>query len=187
MTEKQPTLTSQRLILRPFWLSDAPVVQQLAGDRAIASTTLTIPHPFNDGLAEDWINSLPQRFEWGQLATFAVVRQADEVLLGSVSIGINRWHDHGELDYWIGQPYWGQGYATEAVAVLIGYAFTGLALHRVHAYVFKRNAASSRVLQKLGLVYEGCLRQHVKKWGVYEDVVVYGLVPPQPSTKPDEH
>jgi RimJ/RimL family protein N-acetyltransferase len=60
---RQPKMTTERLILRPFTLSDAPFVQQLAGDEAIASTALNIPHPFEDRMAEEWISTHQSDYE----------------------------------------------------------------------------------------------------------------------------
>jgi RimJ/RimL family protein N-acetyltransferase len=58
----------------------------------------------------------------------------------------------------------------------VTYGFETLALHRIHAYHMTRNPASGRVMQKIGMRYEGCLRQHICKWGVFEDAAVYGIL-----------
>ena len=63
----QPTLETERLILRPFDLSDGPRIQLLAGDESIASTTLNIPHPYEDGMAEEWIRTHQDEFEKGNV------------------------------------------------------------------------------------------------------------------------
>ena len=64
--KQRPTLHTQRLILRPFEIADARDVQRLAGDRAIADTTLNIPHPYEDGMAEQWIATHQPQFEAGE-------------------------------------------------------------------------------------------------------------------------
>ena len=66
----------------------------------------------------------------------------DEVLVGAVGLRLKREHDRAELGYWIGVPYWGRGYATEAAAAVVGYAFETLGLHRVFASHYTKNAAS---------------------------------------------
>lgn len=173
---KQPTLHTQRLTLRLFMLEDAPDVQRLAGDYGVASTALLIPHPYTDGLAEEWIGTHQPGFETGELAVFAAVHRAEGYLVGAASLGIEREHDRAELGYWIGRPYWNRGYATEAVRAIIPYGFRVLGLNRIRGSHFPRNPASGRVMQKAGMRYEGCLRQHVKKWGRYEDLMVYGVL-----------
>jgi RimJ/RimL family protein N-acetyltransferase len=173
---KQPTLITQRLILRPFSLEDAAAVQQLAGAREIAATTLHIPHPYEDGMAETWIQAHSPSFENGTGATFAVVLRVNRALCGAIGLAIERRHSRAELGYWIGVPYWDQGYATEAARAVVRYAFASLALHRVHAMHMRHNPASGRVLQKIGMTWEGRLRQHVLKWGQFQDLEIYGLL-----------
>jgi RimJ/RimL family protein N-acetyltransferase len=172
-----PTLTTERLILREFGLSDAPAVQRLAGDREVASTTLNIPHPYLDGMAEAWINTNQGLFERGEGVTFAITRRADGQLLGAIGMmDTNSPHVRAEMGYWIGVPYWGQGFCTEAGRALLAYGFDELGLNRIFARHLSRNPASGRVMQKLGMQYEGCQRQHVLKWGVFEDMKTYGIL-----------
>lgn len=175
-TDTQPTLTTQRLILRPFVLDDAPDVQRLAGDRAIADTTERIPHPYGDGMAEAWIATHPQQFRERKECTFAVVMKHGQQLIGGVSLSLTMAHARGELGYWIGKPFWGQGYCTEAARAVVDYGFSGLGLHRIQARHLSRNSASGRVMAKLGMLHEGRLRGHTRKWDVFEDVDVYGLI-----------
>lgn len=173
---EQPELLTERLLLRPFTLADAKEVQRLAGDRDIAATTLAIPHPYEDGVAEEWIRSHKERFDRGEAVHFAIVRRHDLALVGAISLIINREHEHAELGYWIGKPYWNNGYCTEAAQAVIRYGFTVLDLNRIYARHFRRNPASGRVMEKIGMKYEGCLRQHVKKWGVFEDLQQYAIL-----------
>jgi RimJ/RimL family protein N-acetyltransferase len=172
----RPTLETARLILRPFTLADAPEVQRLASDRAIASTILSIAHPYEDGMAERWISSHQAKWERGAQLHLAITRRADRALLGNVLLYLTAAHRHAELGYWLGRPYWGHGYTSEAAAAMLAYAFTVLDLHRVFAEHMTRNPASGRVLQKIGMTNEGTLRQHTLKWGVFEDVAVYGIL-----------
>jgi ribosomal-protein-alanine N-acetyltransferase len=173
---ERPELKTDRLLLRPFTLADAPAVQRLAGDKDIASTTLSIPHPYEDGMAEQWINSLQERFEQGEFVNLAVVLLADGALIGSIGLQINQAHENAELGYWIGKPYWGNGYCTEAARAVLHYGFTKLGLHRIAAHHLSRNPASGRVMEKIGMQYEGCERQRIKKWGVFEDVKMYAIL-----------
>jgi RimJ/RimL family protein N-acetyltransferase len=96
--------------------------------------------------------------------------------VGCIGLRVDFLHSRGELGYWIGVPYWGRGYATEAARRLVGFAFDTLGLNRVHASCFSRNRASARVLEKAGLVREGVLRRHVRRFGRFEDLTLYGLV-----------
>ncbi len=171
-----PTLETARLRLRAFSPADAPSLQRLAGDEAIARTTLSIPHPYEDGVAEAWILEQRRQREAGAQACFAVVRRDDGALAGVVVLALDGDHARAELGYWIGTPYWGRGYATEAGRAALGYAFGALGLRRVHAAHMADNAASGRVLAKLGMRREGVLRQHIHKGGRFHDSVQYGLL-----------
>ena len=80
------------------------------------------------------------------------------------------------MGYWVGVPFWGQGICTEAARALLGFGFGDLNLNKIHAHHFTRNPASGRVLQKLGMKYEGQLRQHVLKSDRFEDLFSYGIL-----------
>ena len=151
-------------------------MQRLAGDRDIAATTAAIPHPYDDGVAEQWIALHQQRFEEGTWLNLAITRDLDGALVGALGLRLELEHDRAELGYWIGKPYWGQGYATEAARAVVEYGFGRLGLHRIYAYHFSSNAASGKVLQKIGMRHEGHRRQHDKKWGRYEDEELYGML-----------
>ena len=171
--ESFPVLQTPRLVLRELDLMDAPEVQRLAGDYAVAATTLNIPHPYLDGVAENWILGVQSRYESGEQVAFAITRLEDKIFMGSIGLVINQEFNHAEMGYWIGKPYWGQGYTTEAGQAVLGYGFKQLELHRILARHMRRNPASGKVMQKIGMVYEGCMRQHIKKWDKYEDVMIY--------------
>ena len=173
----QPTLTTDRLILRPFTLADAPAVQRLAGERAIADTTANIPHPYEDGVAEAWIGSHAEQFEQGTGVVFAITLKETGDLVGAISLfSIRAAFERAEMGYWVGVPYWNKGICSEAAKALVGYAFDELGLNRVFAEHMTRNPGSGRVMQKAGMTYEGTLRQHVKKGDRYEDLMVYGIL-----------
>lgn len=172
----QPTLTTARLVLRPFRLTDAARVQELAGSREVADTTLTIPHPYADGLAARWIATHEPRWRDGRSVVYAVTEGAGGALVGAVGLQIEQTHGSAELGYWIARDAWNRGYATEAAGALIDFAFRTLDINRVEARHFVRNPTSGRVMQKLGMTLEGVHRQSLKKWGVFEDAARYAIL-----------
>jgi ribosomal-protein-alanine N-acetyltransferase len=175
-TIPQRAVETDRLRLRPFVLPDAPTVQLLAGSREVASTTLNVPHPYEDGMAEAWIATHAPGYEEGDQATFAIVRGGDDQLIGAIGLSINQAHVRGELGYWIGVPFWNRGYVTEAARAVLRFGFEELELNRIYAVHLVRNPASGRVMQKVGMRHEGTFRQHLLKWGTFEDVAQYGLL-----------
>ena len=172
-----PTLTTDRLRLRPFALSDAAEVQRLAGDRQIADTTLRIPHPYPVGAAEGWIATHQQTFDLGRALDLAVTLKAGGALIGAIGLSsINHEHLRAEIGYWVGLPHWGRGYCTEAAREVVRYAFDVLELERVYAHHFSRNPASGRVMEKIGMQHEGRLRSHIRKWDRFEDLELWGIL-----------
>jgi len=171
----QPTLYTARLMLRPFVLSDARAVQSLAGDATVAEMTLNVPHPYPDGAAESWIASHPAAWAERTAVTFAITTLDDE-LRGTIGLQLVLPHGRGEMGYWIGRPYWGQGLVTEAVGGLLQFAFGQLGLNRVQASHLPRNPASGRVMQKAGMQREGLRRESYLKNGRFEDVVEYAVL-----------
>ncbi len=169
-----PQLKTERLVLRAFDAASAADVARLAGDRDIASNTLRIPHPYSEEMAREWIAPLTSEFEKGESVTFAITFAGE--LIGAISLLITREFDRAELGYWIGKPYWGRGYATEAGRAVLAYGFGELGLNRIFAYHFSPTPASGRVMQKLDMTHEGHLRRHTKKWGAYEDEEIYGIL-----------
>lgn len=172
----QPELTTERLRLRPFLVTDAEAVSALAGDQEVARNTLNIPHPYDREHAEEWIASHRDQYERREAVTYAVTRTDDGALVGAVGLIMDGENDSAELGYWIGRDHWGNGFATEAARAVVEWAFRSLELHRIHASHFPRNPASGRVLEKLGMRHEGRLREHVKKWGEYLDLERFGIL-----------
>ena len=173
---RHPTLQTERLTLRGLLLSDAPVVKRLAGDREIAYNTLLIPHPYEEGFAERWIAERQVEFQKNGALTFAMLVAKSNAFCGVIGLAVSQVHSHGELGYWVGVPHWNQGYCSEAAAAVVHYGFEVLSLNRIWAAHFSRNRASGRVLQKLGMTHEGCLREHISKWGQYQNVEQYGML-----------
>ncbi|MCX6967417.1 MAG: GNAT family N-acetyltransferase [Verrucomicrobia bacterium] len=173
----QPTLHTKRLVLRPFKHADAPRLQQLASAPEVAATTLNIPHPYPDGMALLWIQQHPDMFKAGEGVVFAIELRREAALIGCVGLGCDPENQNAELGYWIGVPYWNRGYATEAARMVVAFGFAYFGLHCIKSSYFRSNPASGRVMEKIGMRYEGCRREQLFKEGRgFEDVVEYGLL-----------
>ena len=176
MKKEMPKPETKRLLLRLFELSDAGKVRELAGDKAIADTTLNIPHPYEKGMAEEWISTHQIKFESGECVHFAIILKAMQELIGAIGLMIDKGFNRAELGYWIGKEYWNQGYCTEAARAALGYGFRQLFLHKITSSHFTRNPSSGRVLRKIGMKKEGVFKEHVVKGDEYEDLVIYGIL-----------
>jgi [ribosomal protein S5]-alanine N-acetyltransferase len=171
-----PRLESERLVLRVPEKRDASAVQIMAGHPDVSATIPNIPFPYPDGAALSWIERARQTVETGEGYPFVVTSKRSEELVGACGLQLVKRDRRAELGYWIGKQFWGCGYATEASRRLIRFAFVELVLNRVFAHAVTKNAASIRVLEKSGFVFEGILRQHCRHRGVFEDVACFGML-----------
>lgn len=172
----EPVYETERLRLRRPNLGDVPRVVELAGDYKIAATTLLLPHPYLPEHGEGFIPAVAEGWKRKDDFTFALALKADDSLIGVMGLGpLTPWN-RAEIGYWIGVPYWGQGYATEAARRVVQFGFETLDLNRIYAGHFIHNPASGRVMQKAGMTYEGTLREHYLRFGNYYDGVFYGIL-----------
>jgi RimJ/RimL family protein N-acetyltransferase len=148
------------VVLRSLAMADAPRVQLLAGEHAVAETTAVIPHPYPDGAAQVWIAEQERAWSTGKEYTYAIAAGEEPTLVGVVALRPAP-TEQENLGYWIGLPYWGRGYATAAAGAVITLAFSLLDIELVTASHLARNPASGRVMEKCGmrLVRTG-LREH---------------------------
>jgi len=130
------------------------------------------PHPYTIGDAQSWLESVVGA---RPVSNFAIA-VADEAVGG---IGFSLQDDIGyrsaEIGYWLGEEFWGQGIATEALIAVSQYAFKSYDLCRLFAHVFEWNPGSARVLEKAGYSLEGRLRKSVTKDGKTIDQLMYAM------------
>jgi RimJ/RimL family protein N-acetyltransferase len=169
-------LQTERLTLRLHAPSDIPALMPLIGAREVAATTLRIPHPYTESDAQDFMAGMHEELLNGSGLRLGIVVRESDALCGGVGLRIESDHRRAELGYWIGVPYWGKGYATEAARAMVQYGFETLQLHRIFATHFANNFASARVLRKIGMHHEGSQRGHILKWGEFLDIEMYGMV-----------
>jgi ribosomal-protein-alanine N-acetyltransferase len=174
---RPPLIVTERLALRELRLGDAPAVAEFAGDPRVAQFLLAVPSPYPIALATRWISGRISWWAHGRGVTLAIVRrEAPDALIGSASLRCYPRARRAELGYWLGAASWGVGFASEAADAVLEYGFRDLALERVYAHVLEGNAASVRVLDKLGFALEGVRRKHVRKGGRLRDISLFGLL-----------
>ncbi|GEN53126.1 GNAT family N-acetyltransferase [Halobacillus faecis] len=168
-------LHTERLCLKPYTLDLAGRVVELAGDEAVAATTF-VPHPYTLEMAQDWIALHKEWIDKGMAYPLAMIVKESKELVGTMTLRVDEKHHKGELAYWVGKPYWNQGYATEAAIRVVEYGFNELQLNRIWSAAITSNPGSTKVMQKAGLSYEGTLKQDIYHWGEYKDLDVYGRI-----------
>lgn len=165
-------LDTARLRLRAYSEDDIAELVPLIGAREVAATTGRIPHPYAVKDAEEFL----AKIESDREVRLAVTLRDSSRLIGGVGLRLVEQHQQAELGYWLGVPYWGRGYGTEAAREMLRFGFEGLKLHRIFATHFSSNPASGRILRKLGMRHEGCQRQHFRKWDEFVDLELYGML-----------
>lgn len=148
-------ILSARLILRPLDEADAPAIARLAGEWEVACYTALIPHPYPEDEALGFIQRSRQKMAdgSGRFVVLALEKHQAPGLIGCLGLVIEG--TEADLGYWLGQPFWGQGLATEAVRRLARMAFQQLGLTAIQALVHPDNPASGRVLEKAGFTDTG--------------------------------
>jgi RimJ/RimL family protein N-acetyltransferase len=141
-------LETERLTLRAPCHGDAKAIAVLANDRRIAENTARVPHPYGVADAEQFVGSVNK--EDGE-ATFVIMLGG--TLIGAC--GLDPRQGIPEVGYWLGAPYWGHGYATEAVRAVIDHAFGDLGHAALQAGARVSNPASRRLLEKCGFQWTG--------------------------------
>jgi RimJ/RimL family protein N-acetyltransferase len=171
-----PTLTTDRLLLRPFTMDDVERVTGLLQTPDVAATTLYVPYPYSSEDAATWIATHPHAAELGQSLNWAICDREDGLVMGTIGIDINAYHNRGMLGYWMGVPYWGQGFTSEAAQAVVDYGFAARGLHRIEATCMPHNIGSSRVMEKAGMTYEGTLREYYRKADGFRDAAMYAVL-----------
>ncbi|TFE73419.1 GNAT family N-acetyltransferase [Methylacidiphilum caldifontis] len=169
-------LVLDRVCLRPFEETDKESLISLSGDPDVSWGTRPITYPDSPEKAPLWLQDHIAMTNRGETLSLAIVSRADSVLVGSVILFFEPHHERAEIGCWIGKPHWSKGYGTEACQAVIDYAFKKLNLNKICAYCLARNTPSIKLIQKLGMKWEGCLRKHLKVRGIFEDLLVYGLL-----------
>jgi [ribosomal protein S5]-alanine N-acetyltransferase len=149
-------LESERLILRPPRPCDIQSMTVWLSDYDVARMTSRVPHPYNEGDAEAFVAA-------GAANRFVIERKRDGLFLGMTGLHVD---EDCEFGYWLGKPFWGQGYATEAAVRLAEYGFVALGLDNLHAGWFYDNPASGHVLAKLGARHNGSQMRECRARGM---------------------
>ena len=174
---RPPILETPRLRLRPFEPADAAALFEIANNPAVTRFTTWDAHRTVDSSRAFISDYAASRYLEGVADPYAIVRKEDDRLIGATG---GRWESEAnrcmEFGYWLGEPYWGRGLATEAARALVAYLFAGYPVERVQAHYIEGNAVSGRVLEKVGLKFEGVRRRALYQRGRFWDIHCYAAL-----------
>ena len=170
-------MSSDQVILRSFNSSDIDSLSELLNNKKIWDQLRDyLPHPYSREDAEQYINSKAKE---KPILTFAV--EMDNKLIGNISLKPQKdIHRHSAaLGYWIGEPYWGNGYATLAIQKIVTYGFQELKLSRIFATVMENNPGSMKALTKSWFKLEGISKKGFIKNDRYLDEHRFAVLNPE--------
>jgi len=171
-----PTIQTKRLVLRRLTLDDARDVFAYASNPEMSLYTTWESHrSLDDSLA--FLNSVVEAYATGSVAPWGMEHRASGKVIGTC--GFVYWfpnHARAELAYAIAQEHWNQGLTTEGARAVVAFGFRTMSLNRIEARCEIPNVASARVMEKLGMTFEGILRQYQYVKGQYRDLKLYSIL-----------
>jgi ribosomal-protein-alanine N-acetyltransferase len=171
-----PTLETERLLLRKFTLDDAEDVFDYASEPDVSRFVPWEAHQSIDD-SYNFIDYVLKQYEAGKLAPWAIVFKRNGKVIGTIDFVA--WFPHhfrAEIGFILSKEYWGQGLIVEAAAKVIQFGFERMELNKIEASCMVENIQSQRVLQKLGMRFEGISRQKYFIKGKFWDMVNYSLL-----------
>jgi ribosomal-protein-alanine N-acetyltransferase len=169
-------LKLSRCVLRPWRVGDEASLVRYANNRNVSRNLRDrFPYPYTAADADEWIKLAAAQT---RPTSFAIVVEGEAVGGAGIELGDDIFRRSAEIGYWLGEPFWGRGIATEVLRAMTEYAFAHFDICRLHAGVFDWNPASARVLEKAGYTLEGRARLGVIKDGRLGDRLLYALVRP---------
>jgi ribosomal-protein-alanine N-acetyltransferase len=186
IAEKYPTLTTERLRLRPLTIQDAADVFEYALDPEITTYTVWYPHETLQD-SQIFIQSILNQYKKEEIAAYGIELKKEKKIIGTCGfIDYDENHNKAELAYALSRNYWGRGFATEAAMEFIHYEFETLQLNRIEAGCHASNVQSERVMKRLGMQYERTLRNDMFVKGTYRDTKMYAILRDEYNTQTEE-
>ncbi len=170
-----PQIKTTRLLLTEPKAGDIPRIVQLAANPRVSDYTLNLPFPYAEKDAVYWLNLAQQGLKNGTHFIFAIRLKSENTFIGGIGLTLEPRFNRAEVGYWLGEPFWNQGYATEATKAIIGFGFHTLGLNKITSSYLAENPASGRVMQKCDMTREGELKEHICKGTTYHTLILYGL------------
>ena len=171
-----PTLTTERLILRPMRQSDAEDMNRYAHREDVTEFLLWSPHP-SLSYTREYLRYIESRYVLGDFYDWAVIEKASGRMIGTCGFtSFNCSSDSAEVGYVLNPAYWGKGIATEALTRVLRFGFEELKLHRIEARFICGNDRSRRVMEKVGMTFEGVLREGMLIKGNYTDIGICSIL-----------
>jgi ribosomal-protein-alanine N-acetyltransferase len=174
-----PGLESERLILRKLQLDDVSDIYEFTSLPETSEFLTWYPHP-NKEVTATFIRSIIEKYERNEASQWAIELKMEKKVIGIAGfIQLFPEHGRGEIAYVLSPCVQNKGYMTEALKIVLEYGFNTMKLNRIEAKCEIDNFSSERVMQKLGLRFEGCFYHYLKRKGMFGDYKFYALIKEQ--------
>jgi ribosomal-protein-alanine N-acetyltransferase len=171
------TLKTNRLVLRPLSEDDAQSIYENVKENDIAKWLIRLPQPYPSDGAIKFIRKSEENMKKGMSYELAVRLKSNNELIGVMSFcEVDKKNKNAEIGYWVTKKYWNMGYATEAGKRLLEFGYNVLNLERIFAKCVPENAPSKKVLEKIGMKYEGNFRHEFFREGKFIDMMYFGII-----------
>ncbi len=165
-----PTLETERLILRGMRVSDSADMYEYARRPSVTEYLTWDPHT-SESMTREYLTYVGQRYRTGDFYDWAVICKEDERMIGTCGFtSFNCPADSAEIGYVLNPAYQGKGLASEAVCRVLRFGFEELSLHRIEAHFIQGNDASRRLMERVGMTFEGYARESMKIKGKYRTI-----------------
>lgn len=174
---QEPRLEGDRIILRPLVENDATILYENVKEYELARWMINLPHPYPENGALEFIKKTRELMEKGESYELAIESKIISEVIGVMSLlKVDKKHRNAELGFWVAKEHRNKGIATEAASAILVFGFNYLNLERVYAKCFTDNKPSQRVIEKLGMKYEGTFRHEVLKVDKFIDTKYYSIL-----------
>lgn len=185
--ERLPKIETDRLILTELQAGDIPQIVNYASNRNISEYTLNLPYPCSEKDAVYWVNLSNQGLKNGTNYIFAIRLKVSDEVIGGIGLTVEKKFFCAEIGHWIAEPFWNNGYTTEATKSVIDFGFDNLDLNKITSSHLDKNPASGKVMFKYGMIKESVLKEHVCKNNFFHTLVLYELTKSEYKKQTDEH
>ncbi|MEO5644271.1 MAG: GNAT family N-acetyltransferase [Bacteroidia bacterium] len=170
-----PELNTERLTLRKIRIDDIPSLLRYVNNRAISDQIFNIPYPYHEEDAIFRMNFVYQGFKNKERYVFAITLKDNDELIGEIGLHLDKENNCAQFGYWIGEPFWNKGIATEAAAAILKFGFEKLELNKIYATHYPDNEASGKVMINNKMIMEAELKDQYRIDNVYKSVNQYRL------------
>lgn len=168
-------LNALKLLLRTIRNEDIPSLVKYCNNPKISDQIINIPYPYGEEEAKKRISFVLEGLEKGERYVFAITLKGKDELIGEIGLHLDKTNNSAQFGYWIGEPFWGKGLATEALSAILKFGFEELNLNKIYATHYPENKASAKVMLNNKMIKEAEMKAHYKIGEEYRDVVQYRL------------